>query len=90
MLRGSTQINTTLQEERQKLVGEEKQLVHGVELAESAGGNAEDSIDEEAYVDRKWRKIVLQPFGDAWRERCRAICTLLQRCEADPSLHYLL
>ena len=79
-----------LQEERKQLIVEEQQLAHEVEIAESACADDEEPADEEAYVDRKWRKIVLQPFGDAWRERCRAACRQMQKLRVDPSSHYLL
>ena len=79
-----------MQEEREQLADQEEQLAHEVEAAESACADDEVPADEEAYVDRKWRKIVLQPFGDAWRERCRAACAQMQKLRTDPGLHYLL
>ena len=79
-----------VKEERQQLADEEQQLAHEVEAAESACADEEESAEEEAYVDRKWRKIVLQPFGDAWRERCRAACAQMQKLRSDPSFRYLL
>ena len=82
-------IGALSQEERQRLANEEQQFAHEVERIEAAHGSAEESADEEAYVDRKWRKIVLQPFGDAWRERCRCACAQMQKLAADPSLHYV-
>ena len=51
--------------------------------------DAEDSADEEAYVDRKWRKIKMQPSGDAWSQRCHAACAKMPKLAAFPDLYYL-
>ena len=83
-------MNSYVQEKRQQLADKERQLAHEVEAAEIACADDEESADEEAYVDRKWRKIVLQPFSDAWRDRCRAACAQLPKLRSDPGSRYLL
>ena len=59
-------------------------------MAEKLCSDAEEPADVEAYMDKNWRKIVLQPFGDEWSDRCRAACAQMQKLKADPSLHYLI
>lgn len=77
------------QEEKLLLTHDEEQLAAKDESASLACCDAEESADEEAYVDRKWRKIKLQPSGDAWSQRCYAACAQMQKLKAFPDLHYL-
>lgn len=34
---------------------------------------AQQDEDECAYVDKEWRKICLQPIGEAWRGRVNGV-----------------
>ena len=80
------------QEEKLHLTQKEDELTGRVyaAAATSACDEDEEASGEEAYVDRRWRRIVLEPFGDAWRERCRAACKQMHTLKAFPHVQLLV
>ena len=80
------------QEEEQHLTQKEELLAARVDAAaaRSACDEDEEAAGEEAYVDRRWRRVVLEPFGYAWRERCHAACKQMQRLKAFPHVRLLV
>lgn len=83
--------HSLVQEERNLLEHQEQELSQAVEAAGGTNVDLEDvEEEEEVYVDRKWRKIVLQPFRDAWSARRHAACAQMQRLKAFPDLYCLL
>ncbi|CAK0784941.1 hypothetical protein CVIRNUC_008146 [Coccomyxa viridis] len=84
-------ISMLTEEEKQSLGSGQQQLAKDVEAARSAGG--EDDLEEalgEAYVDRNWRSIALHPVGEAWRERCHAACSQMQRLDSVSNMYYIV
>ena len=80
------------QEEKLHLTQKEEELAARVDTAAARSACDEDELaaGEEAYVDRRWRRIVLEPFGNAWRERCHAACKQMHKMKAFPQVHLLV
>jgi hypothetical protein len=52
----------------------------GCALEEGDGSTLADAntdAEDEAYVDRRWRKIMLIPHGDAWLQKCRHLAEMI-------------
>jgi hypothetical protein len=63
---------TRAQEERALAASWAGHLEEGPGSA-AGGWEAEAEEDEDAYTDRRWRRISLVPFGDAWLRRCEEL-----------------